>query len=110
MHDFYGLEPRHMGSYDYERVKVLDGGFVPRLAREVVDPEGQQCLGDPYKYIVRSEAELVQAGERDVPVRPYWDPMLAGSATERRRLLLRLHELGLVGSGPRQRVSLASSS
>ena len=85
MHDFYGLEPRHLGSYEFDRVKVLKGGFEPLLARDVIDDEGRRCLQEPYRFIVRSEKELSEAGERDVPIKPYWDPILKESAEERRR-------------------------
>ena len=88
MHDFYGLEPRHLGSYEFDRVKVLKGGFEPLLARDVLDDEGRRCLAEPYKYIVRSERELVEAGERDVPIKPHWDPVLKNNAVERVRLFI----------------------
>eukprot|EP00959_Pyramimonas_sp_CCMP1952_P286257 5985941-Pyramimonas_sp.AAC.1 len=60
---------------------------------DLLPPEQRAMLADPEGQILRDSSEL----EYDSGAfAPYWDPKLRFDTSERRRLILRLAELGLV--------------
>ncbi|CAK0804818.1 unnamed protein product, partial [Prorocentrum cordatum] len=92
--DLYTVEPSHLGSFDVERVKVLSAGVSVMDMEDLLPPDQRAMLADPEGQILRNSSEL----EYDSGAfAPYWGPKLRFDTSERRRLILRLAELGLVG-------------
>eukprot|EP00959_Pyramimonas_sp_CCMP1952_P172810 3611316-Pyramimonas_sp.AAC.1 len=61
---------------------------------DLLPPDQRAMLADPEGQILRNSSEL----EYDSGAfAPYWGPKLRFDTSERRRLILRLAELGLVG-------------
>ena len=94
--DHYGVEAKHMASYEFEKVKILSKDFKVHDLCDVCPPEVSRVLADPERFIFRDPAQVDRANESDRPVRPYWDPKLR-EPQELRRLVDRLRELGLIG-------------
>lgn len=61
--DLYGLEPRNIAHYNFERVKILRGGFEVHEVREVAPEEVREKLRDPERFIFRTAADIERANE-----------------------------------------------
>lgn len=86
-----------MAHYDFERIKILKGGFVAHEVRDVAPAEVCEVLDDPERFMFWGEEEVERVNEVDDMARLYWDEKLRRSGAELRRLVLRLAELGFVG-------------
>eukprot|EP00971_Amphidinium_carterae_P159826 3168755-Amphidinium_carterae.1 len=94
--DMYSVDQSSVAEYQYEKVTILTAGVVPKDVEAVLPVPLLPIVREPETYILRSEQELLERGSDDAIVRPYWDPVLVANSDERRRLILRLHALGLV--------------
>ena len=101
--DFYSLEPQNLATYEYEKLRVAKGDVVPKAAHTLVSGHLRDCLLDPELFIIRSAADVVELERTCGAIRPYWDPILRGNASERSRLFWRLHELGILSFRRRPR-------
>eukprot|EP00971_Amphidinium_carterae_P052220 1027986-Amphidinium_carterae.2 len=95
--DMYSVDQSNVAEYTYDKVTILTAGVEPKDVETVLPGPLIPIVQNPEAFILRSEQELTQRGGDDDIIRPYWDPTLAGNAEERRRLILRLNALGLVG-------------
>lgn len=87
MLDFHSEEGRHLGAYEFEKVKILQGGVTPVLGRGVVSDEAREYLRDPSVGICAVSGK--RDGEPNVMgcERPCWGTVLANDKTERLRLI-----------------------
>lgn len=98
MHDFNSEEARHLGACEFEKVKILQGGVTPVLARDVVSDEARRYLQNP--SVGTCAASLGGGGDEgvaDVCARPYWGHVFANDKTESLRLIKSLEGSQLVG-------------
>ena len=51
--DHYGVEAKHMASYEFEKVKILSKGFKVHNLCDVCPPEVSRVLADPERFIYR---------------------------------------------------------
>ena len=96
------LEPSEMVRHDFDKVTMLTAGVRPRDAADVLPQVCADFIENPMRLSLRDVRDKSENGAEDGPITPFWDARRRASMQERRKLLLRLHNIGLV--------SLSSSS
>ena len=92
----YGQEPANIAKYDFDLLKVNKGAVKPRDPTGLLPPDAQAILKHFDTQIELTADELADR-LRGPLTKPHWDPRLSHSRRERRRLLLHLASLRLVG-------------
>jgi len=79
--------------FEEEKLNVLKGGTVPKLAVDLVDDNVANQLRDPDRHIVLPDDQLLEVGEA---VRPHWDARLANNTAAKWRFIESLRKVGLI--------------
>ncbi|CAK0811092.1 unnamed protein product [Prorocentrum cordatum] len=94
--DLYCQEPKNLAPFHLTKLKVAKGRARPRSVANFLPPLPADMIRNPALYIEKDEGEMEFARQHTDPIRPYWDPVLRSSRTERWRLFRALYELGLI--------------
>ncbi|CAK0865122.1 unnamed protein product, partial [Prorocentrum cordatum] len=94
--DLYCQGPKNLAPFDLTKLKVAKGRARPRSAANFLPPLPADMIRNPALYIEKDEGEMEFMRQHTDPIRPYWDPVLRSSRTERWRLFRVLHELDLI--------------
>ena len=84
-HDFYSAEQKNLGSYVFERVKILHSGPDPKDLRDRASGEAVTFYNQAERLIFRDATEMSLAAETDPVITPYWDPIRKNDVGERLR-------------------------
>ena len=74
--DLYALQPQHLADYDLDKLRVTNGGVLPKDAVDLVSPSLAEVPRHPCSSMIWSSAELLHLEESEGPITPYWDPTL----------------------------------
>ncbi|CAK0855523.1 unnamed protein product [Prorocentrum cordatum] len=96
----YCQEPKNLAPFDLTKLKVAKGRARPRSVANFLPPLPADMIRNPALYIEKDEGEMEFMRQHTDPIRPYWDPVLRSSRTERWRLFRVLYELGLITFRP----------
>ena len=91
----YGQEPSSIAHYNFAHLKINRGNLTPRSPLGSLPADADRILRHFDTMIELSTEELADRLRSPLP-KPHWDPSLARSKHEKRRLLLHLARLGLV--------------
>ncbi|CAK0861861.1 unnamed protein product, partial [Prorocentrum cordatum] len=94
--DHYGMEPKNLASFDFDKVKILHRKVHVRPIRRELPASAAGYLRHASDLIEMDEAELERNRAEGVGVTPYWDPLLRRSRDLRKRLYQRLDQQGLL--------------
>ncbi|CAK0825012.1 unnamed protein product, partial [Prorocentrum cordatum] len=94
--DHYGMEPKNLASFDFDKVKILHRKVHVRPIRRELPASAAGYLRHASDLIEMDEAELERDRAEGVGVTPYWDPLLRRSRDLRKRLYQRLDQQGLL--------------
>ncbi|CAK0831794.1 unnamed protein product [Prorocentrum cordatum] len=94
--DHYGMEPKNLASFDFDKVKILHRKVHVRPMRRELPASAAGYLRHASDLIEMDEAELERDRAEGVGVTPYWDPLLRRSRDLRKRLYQRLDQQGLL--------------
>ncbi|CAK0791995.1 unnamed protein product, partial [Prorocentrum cordatum] len=92
----YCQEPKNLAPFDLTKLKVAKGRARPRSVANLLPPLPADMIRNPALYIEKDQGEMEFMRQHTDPIRPYWDPVLRSSRTERWRLFRVLYELGLI--------------
>ena len=92
--DLYSQEPQNLAPFCFEKLKVLKGDSVPKDAVPLLPPQAGALLQN---FASSIERPWDQVPDDLILPRPYWDPILSGSAKQRRALLAHLLSIHIVG-------------
>jgi len=99
--DFYNHEPQNLAKFDIQKLRVAKGDVVPKDMARLVRPEVAALLRDFKSSIELGADELAAKLEQNPFPKPYWDPSLKRSRSERHGLFKVLVRLGLLGAHTR---------
>ena len=99
--DLHAL-PQHLADYDLNKLRVTEGGVLPKDAVDLVSPSLPEVLRHPCSMI-RSPAELLHLEESEGPITPYWDPTLRRDPRQRVELFHKLADLKILSFRARAR-------
>ncbi|CAK0814975.1 unnamed protein product [Prorocentrum cordatum] len=94
--DHYGMEPKNLASFDFDKVKILHRRVHVRPIRRELPPAALGYIRRASDLIERDEAELEKDRAEGVGFSPYWDPRLRRSRDLRKQLYQRLSQQGLL--------------
>ena len=80
--------------YDSSKVRVVRSGVVPRPLGNLVGPDARRVLEDPRSVILKTDAELAELRDEDMP-RPHTD-LLLHDGRRLKELALRLASVGVL--------------
>jgi hypothetical protein len=92
----YDLGTKHLGSYDIDKIKVLQRNLKPRSAESLLPPATAGLLRNFSTCIEHTEADLETIRNEGIGISPYWDPKLRRSKSQRILLYQALHRCGLL--------------
>ena len=75
--DHYGMEPKNLAGFDFDKVKILHGEVHVRPIRRELPPAALGYLRHAADLIEMDEAELEKDRAEGTGISPYWDPNLA---------------------------------
>ena len=83
--DLNALQPQHLADYDLNKLRVTEGGVLPKDAVDLVSPSLAEVLRPPCS-VIRSPAELLHLEEPEGATTPCWDPALRRDPRQRAEL------------------------
>ena len=101
--DLYALQPQHLADYDLDKLRVTEGGVLPKDVVDLVSPSLAEVLRHPCSSMIRSPAELLHLEESEGPITPYWDPTLRRDPRQRAELFNKLADLKILSFRARAR-------
>ncbi|CAK0863104.1 unnamed protein product, partial [Prorocentrum cordatum] len=94
--DHYGMEPKSLASFDFDKVKILHRKVHVRPIRRELPPAALGYIRHASDLIERDEAELEKDRAEGQGFSPHWEPRLRRSRDLRKRLCQRLSQQGLL--------------
>ena len=95
---FYSLEPKHLATYQKDKLRVAKGDVVPKPARLLVPPHAAVYLDRFDTFIEKTAAEISDLDQSGALPEPYWDPVLASNRAAKIDLFRTLLRIGIMGA------------